>query len=290
MLRYREAYWEDRDARRAFQGFLREIHGLDLCRWEAIGQWDDDYRPFSFFDADGRVVSSVCVYALDMVVRGAACRAAQISGVGTLPEYRRRGLNRKLTERALAWAADAGCAFVFLFANEDAFGFYEACGFEHLVEFVPTADVRVGETRPGAVTLDPSRPADLDLLRRAARLRAPVSERLGVLSAPLFLFHVVYPRWERLLHVPDLDTIVACRHEGERLTLFDVVAEEVPSLERLLPYVAAPGTTEVTFRFLPERLAPGDLRWQASPENGLHDRGDIPLRGERVIFPHTAQA
>jgi ribosomal protein S18 acetylase RimI-like enzyme len=290
MLRYREAYWEDRDARRAFQAFLHEIHGLDLVRWEAAGQWDDDYRPFSFFDREGRVVSSVCLYSLDMVVEGSPRRAAQISGVGTLPAYRRRGLNRELTERAIAWAQAAGHAFFFLFADEGALPFYEACGFQQLAESVPSVAVDSVVARPGAVVLDPNEAVDRQRLVRAVQRRTPVSERLGVLSAPLFLYHAVYPQWERLLHIPDLDVIVACRHRGERLTLFDVVGERIPTLDRLLPHVATPDVKEVTFRFLPERLDPGPLTWRETTENGLHERGDIPLRGQRFLFPFTAHA
>jgi ribosomal protein S18 acetylase RimI-like enzyme len=290
MLRYREAYWADREARRAFQTFLRAIHDLDLVRWEAAGQWDDDYRPFSFFDDEGRVVSSVCLYSLEMVVQGSPCRAAQISGVGTLPAYRRRGLNRELTERAIAWAQAEGHAFFFLFADEEAFPFYEACGFRQLAESVPSVTIDAVDVRTGAVTLDPDEASDRQRLVRAVRRRTPVSERLGVLSAPLFLFHAVYPGWERLLHIPDLDVIVACRHHGERLTLFDVVGERIPSLDRLLTHVATPETREVTFRFLPERLDPGPLSWRETTENGLHDRGDIPLRGQRFLFPFTAHA
>ena len=63
-LVFREAYWADPIARRSFQRFLVEIHDLDLRAWESSGDWDDHYRPFSYFDGDGRVVSSVCVYSL----------------------------------------------------------------------------------------------------------------------------------------------------------------------------------------------------------------------------------
>ena len=90
-LEFREAYWDDRKARQAFKEFLVEIHGLDLSAWEQAGFWDEDYRPFTLFDAAGRVVSSVCVYSVEMLVHGESCRAAQISGVGTLPDRRRQG-------------------------------------------------------------------------------------------------------------------------------------------------------------------------------------------------------
>lgn len=95
-LTLRTDYWDDLAARGAFKDFLIAIHGLDLSEWESAGYWDYAYTPFSFFDG-GQVVSSVCVYSLEAVIDGARARVAQLSGVGTLPDWRRKRLNRQLT-------------------------------------------------------------------------------------------------------------------------------------------------------------------------------------------------
>lgn len=64
--------------------------------------WDDEaYHTFSFFEESARVVSRLCLYSMNLVVDGRRARAAQLSGVGTAPEYRRQGLNRRLTAAAL---------------------------------------------------------------------------------------------------------------------------------------------------------------------------------------------
>src|SRR5206468_1230918 len=80
-------------------GVLQDAYGT----WEGAGYWDDDYSPYSYFEGD-RVVSSLCIYTMHALVNGRACKVAQVSGVGTLAEYRRRGLNRQLHEIALAKA------------------------------------------------------------------------------------------------------------------------------------------------------------------------------------------
>ena len=49
----------------------------------------------------------------------ARARLAQISGVGTRPGWRRRGLNRHLTEVALDWARGKHEG-VFLFSSDEA--------------------------------------------------------------------------------------------------------------------------------------------------------------------------
>jgi GNAT superfamily N-acetyltransferase len=288
-LVFREAYWDDTEARRAFQRFLIKIHGLDLGAWEAAGHWDDRYRPFSYFDGEGRVVSSVCVYSLEMTVGGSRCRAAQISGVGTLPERRKQGLNRRLTDIALEWSAPDH-DFVFLFADEEAVPFYARCGFQSLEEQTPHVKVRASHPRPGMRLLDLADTTDLELVRNLAARREPVSETLGVLSRELFMFHALYTLRGRLHHVRDLDVIVALRREGSRTTVYDVVGSRVPRFDELSPYLATPGTTEVDFYFVPDRLEIDDLRWRPLRGNNLHDRGDFPLRGERFLFPFTAHA
>jgi GNAT superfamily N-acetyltransferase len=288
-LEFREAYWSDPVARRAFQRFLIEIHGLDLGGWEAAGYWDDRYRPFSYFDRAGRVVSSVCVYSLELIVRGARCRAAQVSGVGTSPARRRQGLNRRLTEIALAWAKP-GHEFVFLFADEDAVPFYARCGFLPIEEQIPHVEVSPDESRPGSRELDLDDAADLELLRTLAARRVPVSDTLGVVGLNLFMFHALCRFPGLLYHVRDLDVAVAMRREGPRLTVYDVVGPKMPRLDELGPYLASPETTEIEFYFVPDRLGIEHPRWRPLRGNNLHDRGDFPLRTERFLFPFTAHA
>ncbi|MFM1561532.1 MAG: GNAT family N-acetyltransferase, partial [Roseibacillus sp.] len=53
---------------------------------------------------EGELVASACLYSLPMTVKGTERRGAQISSVGTLPSYRRRGPNRELTRWAQEWA------------------------------------------------------------------------------------------------------------------------------------------------------------------------------------------
>ena len=122
-LKLRTHYWDDSDAKAAFKQFILKIHGLDFSEWDSSGYWDHAYTPFSFFDGD-TVVASVCVYLLKAVLNGENTRVAQISGVGTLPEWRRRGLNRQLTDIGLAWAQGKHQG-VFLFSDTDAIPYYE---------------------------------------------------------------------------------------------------------------------------------------------------------------------
>jgi len=132
--------------------------------------------------------------------------------------------------------------------------------------------------------------AGLELLSRMAGRRAPVSQILGVLSEKLFLFHAMYTLADALYEIPELDCIVAARTAGKRMTVYDVVGEQIPSFEELYPFLATPTTREVAFYFSPDQLLVDGLRWTILPGNNLHDRGDFPLREDRIPFPFTAHA
>ncbi len=288
-LELRQGYGNDLEARRAFIEFLDHIHGLDLTTWASLGYWDEDYRPFSLFDGEGRIVSSAQVFSLDFIVDGEPLRAAQFSGVGTLEEFRRKGLNRHITEVALEWLAP-NHDFVFLFSDDDAIPFYEATGFQPLAEARPSLTVPGGGGGPEARRLDVDNAADRELIERLSVERAPVSNTFGVLSHGLFMFHALYPMREHLYYLPHLDVLALHRREGQRLDLFDVVGTEIPPLAELLPSIATPETREVAFSFVPDRLEVGEVRWSPYLENNLFDRGDLLLRGRPFLFPFTSHA
>ena len=285
----RQDYWDDLEARRSFKDFLKLIHGLDLSLWESQGYWDYSYRPFSFFNRQGEVVSSVCVYSLDFVLEGQLCRAAQISGVGTLAEERRRGLNRQLTEIALEQIL-GDHEFIFLFSDDDAIPFYEATGFRAREEHRPHIRVQGRERCPGLRRLDLADRADRELAERFAAQRVAVSSTLGVLSTRLFMFHALYTMNTCTWHLPDLDQLVLFTEDGERLVIHDVVGKRVPTFDELAPYLIAPDTREVAFSFVPDELELEEIDWRPYPGNNLFDRGDLPLGGQPFLFPMTSHA
>jgi predicted N-acetyltransferase YhbS len=285
-LEFRSRYWGDHRARGAFKAFVLEIHGLNLTEWEEAGYWDDRYTPFSYFLGD-RVVASVCIYLLDAVVEGEATRLVQISGVGTDPDFRRRGLNRELTELGLEWARGRHSG-VFLFADEGAIPYYERCGFEARTEYVARAPLPPYAARPGAVMLDPGDESDRAKLYELAQRRAPVSERLSLGSPELVLFHALGPLRRHAFEIPELGCVVFCERNGSLLRILDVVGETIPPLDKLGPFLVKPGDEEVELCFFPDRLEVEEVRFEPLRGNHCFTRGDFPV--PRPVFPATARA
>ncbi len=287
---YRTDYWGDAEARAVFRAWLRGMHGLDLTEWDERGCWPDHYRPFTWFGADGRILSSVQVYSLQLVVAGAPLRAAQLSGVGTDPAYRRRGWNRELTERALEWAAPDH-DWVFLFADEDAVPYYRALGFEPARERAPVLDVGTRASGDPGRALDLGRADDWDFLARRARDRTPVSEVCGVLDAELFLCHALNSS-ATLHHHEELDLVLFAERDGGRFVVHDVLGGAFPSIDEFVARAVPDGAREVAFSFVPDRFGLGadDVRWEPVPDSGLHTLGGSPFGDRPFLMPRTAHA
>ncbi len=289
----RTAYWSDPPSKAAFRDLARDSFGLDFSAWDEAGYWDDDFRPFTFFDAEGRALANVCAYSMELVVAGQPVRAAQFSTVATRPELRRRGLARELVEAAYAWAHGTGHAFTYLFANSDAAPFYVAAGFRPWTEQCTALTLhRAPAPRAGARSLDLGTSADRALLFAMACEREPVSAALGARNSRLLMFHALGPLRTGCLHILPLETVVLFERNGGSLTLHDIVARRVPPLIELLPFLAAESDREIVFRFLPDRLGSLSALGTASQrafDNGLHVRGAVPLPPV-TLFPATSQA
>ena len=285
-LALRTEYWHDPKARGAFKAFMLEIHGLDFSEWESGGYWDDAYTPFSFFQGDS-VVASVCIYLLDAVIDGEPTHVAQISGVGTLPEWRRKGLNRQLTDVGLEWAKDRHDG-VFLFADTDAIPFYQKCGFRPIDEYVEIVKVTPVPNLGGAVKLDPGNKHELDRIYEYATQRTPVSDTFSVLNAKLVMFHVLYGLSHHVYEIPDLGCLVFYRREKDCLSIFDIVGERIPRLEELYPYIAGEDDRFIEFHFHTDKLGLDVIKTRPILGNNPFVNGAFPV--DKPVFPYTSRA
>ncbi|MHC4812361.1 MAG: GNAT family N-acetyltransferase [Planctomycetota bacterium] len=279
-------YWHDPKARAAFKEFMLLIHGLDFTEWESLGYWDEAYTPFSYFAGD-TVVASACIYLLDAVIKGEAARLAQVSGVGTLPEWRRRGLSRQLAELGLDWAPD-GLDGVFLFATDDATPFYGRCGFKPIVEYVETVAVTPVPRRDGVIKLDPGRQHDCDKIYRYAARRTPISAEFSVLNDRLIMFHVLHGLRDHVYEIPDLACLVFYERANGCLSIFDIVGESVPRLWELYPYLADQSDRHIELHFSADRLGIDKVEPRPLLGNNPFVRGTFPIA--RPVFPFTSRA
>ncbi|MCF7923339.1 MAG: GNAT family N-acetyltransferase [Candidatus Marinimicrobia bacterium] len=285
-LELKTEYWHDSQAREAFKTFILNIHGLDFTEWEAQGYWDQVYTPFSYFK-DGKIISSVCIYLLDAVIAGRSTRLIQISGVGTHPDWRRQGLSRELTELGLEWARGQHEG-VFLFADTPAIPYYQACGFTPLKEYLEVIYGIPTETRPGAIQLDPMLKDQQDKIFEYAQGRVPLSDRFSINNPKLFMFYILYFLKNNIYEIKELGCLVCYKREGNTLSIYDIVAEEIPSFEDLYPYIAVETDHKIKFHFHTDKLGLRNVERERIEHNHAFTRGNFPVNDP--VFPYTSRA
>ncbi len=285
-LMMKTEYWDDQKALGAFKEFVLKIHGLDFSEWESGGYWDNAYTPFSFFKGDS-IVASVCIYLLDAVIDGETTHLAQISGVGTLPEWRRKGLNRQLTDIGLEWAQGRQDG-VFLFADTDAIPFYRKCGFRPIDEYVESLELTPVSNCGGAVKLDPGRKYDRGRIYNYAKQRTPVSDRFSVLNAKLVMFHALHGLRNHVYEIPDLECLVFYKRVEGCLSIFDMVGQKIPLLEELYPCIAGENDRVIEFHFYTDKLGIDRTKPRPLLGNNPFVKGAFPVK--RPVFPFTSRA
>ncbi len=283
----RTAYWQDLAARKTFKDFILQIHRVDFSAWDRAGYWDDDYSPYSYFVGD-RLVASLCIYTLHARVNGEACKVAQVSGVGTLPEYRLQGLNRRLHEIALPEAL-AKHRWAFLFADDDAVPFYRKCGFRPVNAHAVVVPLPAVAPDPGIEKLDIDDAAVRDSIFQLACIRAPVSQVFSTANPKLLMYQLLYKLRNHAWRIPALDAVVLMKRDGARTVVYDILARELPRFGQLAPFLVEGGAREVEFRFSVDALDVPSWKLRELPGHNAHVLGDFEL-GLQPVFPFTSEA
>jgi hypothetical protein len=104
------------------------------------------------------------------------------------------------------------------------------------------------------------------------------------------MVHFLYMLAERTFHIADLDAIVAFGVREGVLTLYDVIAREMPTLAAIHPYLVGEPHREIVFHFMPDRLDVAPTGSRPLPANNAHRDGRLQLPAGASVFPFTAQA
>ncbi len=283
--------YRDHDSRRrSFCRLAREIFGIDFTEWHARGFWDERYVCHSLADGD-RIVANASTNELQLILSGDRIRAVQIGTVMTHPDYRGRGLGRRLMESVLA-RCRAGDTPAYVLGDREVAGFYEATGLKSKPQssFVAGAPSG-GDPDSGLRRLGRSEP-DLSLIHSMALKRQPVSRLFGVLGAEHILMWYCFNVLRGCFyHAPAHDAVVVARWDNDTLHLLDVVSSRTVDFSRLISDICGRKTRRVRFHFIPDRTG---LRACCREDS----RGDVILAEpellsalpQNCLHPATGQA
>lgn len=305
-------YMQDAAARAALGALTQAAFGFDFEAWAARGFCARGaYVPYSF-EEDGRILSNVSVNRMEFCLNGEKRRWLQLGTVATREDMRGRGLARRLVEIALADSMD-GCDGVYLFANPEAAGFYEKCGFTRGIEYrsFPRAeaylntDARLSSMRERGdscaearldtgVRFVPVNPGDeraLEAYQRAVRETKPYVALWQENGFGLAMFYTMNA--ENAYYCPALDAH-AVVEDG---SLNAVFARNMPLLRAVLAALAASENVEtptvIGFTPRPED-ADACVRepWDGGDDYRLYGRGRVleEIAANRLCFPALSHA
>lgn len=305
-------YMQDAAARAALGALTQAAFGFDFEAWAARGFCARGaYVPYSF-EEDGRILSNVSVNRMEFCLNGEKRRWLQLGTVATREDMRGRGLARRLVEIALADSMD-GCDGVYLFANPEAAGFYEKCGFTRGIEYrsFPRAeaylntDARLSSMRErgdscaearldtGArfVPVNPGDERALAAYQRAVHETEPYAALWQENGFGLAMFYTMNA--ENAYYCPALDAH-AVVEDG---SLNAVFARNMPPLRAVLAALAASENVEmptvIGFTPRPED-ADACVRepWDGGDDYRLYGRGRVleEIAANRLCFPALSHA
>lgn len=305
-------YMQDAAARAALGALTQAAFGFDFEAWAARGFCARGaYVPYSF-EEDGHILSNVSVNRMEFCLNGEKRRWLQLGTVATREDMRGRGLARRLVEIALADSMD-GCDGVYLFANPEAAGFYEKCGFIRGIEYrsFPRAeaylntDARLssmrerGDSRAEArldtgarfVPVNPGDERALAAYQRAVHETEPYAALWQENGFGLAMFYTMNA--ENAYYCPALDAH-AVVEDG---SLNAVFARNMPLLRAVLAALAASENVETptVIGFTP---GPEDadacvrVPWDGGDDYRLYGRGRVleEIAANRLCFPALSHA
>ncbi|TCU38601.1 GNAT family N-acetyltransferase [Rhizobium azibense] len=253
-LTFRKDYFDDRAAWTALVSLLDDTFGIDIGPLRHLGGPDPTSMPFGWFASNDTLAANLTAFAMPIVVNGRQIEAAAFQSGAVRPPWRRRGLYRDLTRKALEWCEGRQFEAIVLYTDKPSL--YESYGFSIL----PMHRYCGGAPKPRSATnsarqLDPWNKTDLALLQEALKTRAPVSDVLAVSgNAAMFLVNTQLDTEVRLSWLDEEKAIIAWKAGAAgRFSLLDVVAAEIPPLAVILGRLGAlPEHVDVFFS--PDKL------------------------------------
>ena len=284
-------YMQNAAARAALSALTQAAFGFDFEAWVARGFYARGaYVPYSF-EEDGRILSNVSVNRMEFCLNGERRRWLQIGTVATREDMRGQGLARRLVEIALADSMD-GCDGVYLFANPEAAGFYEKCGFTRGIEYrsFPRAEA-CSDMGARFMPVNPKDERALAAYQRAVRETAPYAALWQENGYGLAMFYTMNA--ENAYYCPEMDAY-AVVEDG---CLNAVFARNMPPLRAVLAALAASENVETptVIGFTP-RSEDADAcvreMWDGGNDYRLYGRGRVleEIAANRLCFPALSHA
>ena len=285
-----ENYRDNNHLREEYFKYTETIFpGINFRDWYSHGFWPKEYNPVSLIDND-RIISNISMARMKVLLNGSIVDAIQLGAVGTLPEYRKQGLSRKLLDYILEKYSDSA-EFFFLFADEDVYDFYRKLGFEKIDEHYFVLDSEIPTSTYSARKLDICKVDDFELIKRLVNNRRDLTARFGARDyAYVTLWHILNIHPQNLYYLADEDIIIITTEKDDILKIWDIIYSDQFEIRQILPkIIQSDKITSINYYFPPDIIKFPFNQIKSLEDYGLFVRGKFNCRDSEIKFPATAE-
>jgi predicted N-acetyltransferase YhbS len=279
MLDFRSDYAHSSGGLSELSRLIYDVFEVDISPLDRLGH-DPSVVAFGWW-LDDELIANVSLYERRLWLQGEQVTAICVQSVAVRPEWRGKGLFRELMRRVLDFA-DARVDLVILATATP--NLYTPFGFRQVGEATFSAKSTKQQTQPRCRVLSLNEDTDLALLRDLFSRRIPTSLMASACDHPaLFMLKAIETPEIELLHLPDLDAVVAVKgRNGPSMILIDIVAQSIPSLAEIVSAVGYTGE-RINLHLTPDRLswAPEE---QTPVDNGYMVRGFFAPEGQAFML------
>jgi len=290
MYKIIENYRDQKKFRNQFLNLTKIIFpSIDFVEWYKQGYWADEYIPFSIFENE-QIISNVSISKMNILVNGEIKNALQFGTVGTLPNYRKKGLSRILMEYVFDKYKDS-FDLHYLFANETVTEFYPKFGFIRQPEVYFQRTIQMPQANFSALKIDLNNLEHKRIVTELINKRKPLTKKFGAIDYGFVTWwYIINFHSNELYYLPDEQIIFIAGEENNDLHIFDIIFEQTFEFEDILPKIIKHNNYSSTiYYFSPDVL---NFNYDAtiqSEESPLFIKGDFNLGQNLFKYPYTAQ-
>jgi len=283
-----ENYRDNEIMRNEFHSFISHVFpSISFKEWFARRCWTENYIPFSIMDS-GKIISSASATLMNIVHQGVNLKAIQIGAVGTLPEYRSRGLARELMNHIIDKYKDE-VDFFFLHANETVLEFYPKFAFRSVQENIFVSELNNPESNYSARKLNIEDDDDYLLLQDLLNNRCSLTNVFGAEDYGFItMWHILNLYRDNLFYLEKENVIVIKNEKKDTVHILDVIFNNSFDFKSILPKLIESDTIKnLKYYFPPDQL---NFNYDRiiEEDTGLFILGDLELGNNQFRFPETA--
>ncbi len=226
---------------------------ISFKKWVEKNLWPGNYIPFSLMK-DGRIISNVCISEMVVFINGKSQKSIQFSAVGTLPEYRGKGLSKKLMQHVLERFQNTH-QFFFLYANDSVIDYYPKFGFRKLIEHKFLLNRHFKKIGDDARRLDLNNAEDYKLITDLLANRKPLTKIFGAEEYSFItMWHLYNIFFDDCYYLDDENLIIIMKIKGSELHLYEIIFQEKFMPTDIIPKIIPNDTERIYFYFPPDQI------------------------------------